>query len=425
MKHIFAIMIMAAASSMTLLAQRAYTLEECIGEAITNNVRIKNADNDIASAEHGKKEALTNYFPSVSASGAGFIANKGLLELDVAPGTSLDLAKDGVLGGISASMPIFTGGRIVNGNKLAQVNLEASRLQRRLAENEVRLTTERYFWQIVTLKEKLLTITAIETQLDTLSQDVETAVDAGLTNRNDLLQVRLRRNEMRSNRIAMENALSVLRRLLAQYMGHDADSIDVVHDTHGNRLPERPDGLLCNHQSALMSTSEYNLLQKDLEVGRLQLRSTRGKYMPTVAVGGGYMYDNLLDKDHPFWIGFASVSIPISDWWGGSHNVKKQKLQVRNAENRLADQSELLLIGMENAWNEVTDAYTQVEIALESIGQADENLRLQTDYYNAGTCTMSDLLEAQSLYRQCRDRYVESYAQYEIKKREYLQATGR
>ena len=246
-------MIMAAASSMTLLAQRAYTLEECIGEAITNNVRIKNADNDIASAEHGKKEALTNYFPSVSASGAGFIANKGLLELDVAPGTSLDLAKDGVLGGISASMPIFTGGRIVNGNKLAQVNLEASRLQRRLAENEVRLTTERYFWQIVTLKEKLLTITAIETQLDTLSQDVETAVDAGLTNRNDLLQVRLRRNEMRSNRIAMENALSVLRRLLAQYMGHDADSIDVVHDTHGNRLPERPDAILALNDTLLFA----------------------------------------------------------------------------------------------------------------------------------------------------------------------------
>lgn len=38
---------------------------------------------------------------------------------------------------------------------------------------------------------------------------------------------------------------------------------------------------------------------------------------------------------------------------------------------------------------------------------------------------MSDLLEAQSLYQQSRDRYVESHATYEVKKREYLQATGR
>ena len=38
---------------------------------------------------------------------------------------------------------------------------------------------------------------------------------------------------------------------------------------------------------------------------------------------------------------------------------------------------------------------------------------------------MSDLLKAQTLFQQSRDNYVESYAQYEIKKREYLQATGR
>jgi outer membrane protein TolC len=38
---------------------------------------------------------------------------------------------------------------------------------------------------------------------------------------------------------------------------------------------------------------------------------------------------------------------------------------------------------------------------------------------------MSDLLEAQTLYRQSRDQYVDAYSQYEVKKREYLQATGR
>ena len=70
-------------------------------------------------------------------------------------------------------------------------------------------------------------------------------------------------------------------------------------------------------------------------------------------------------------------------------------------------------------------AYKQVEVGVERIGLASEHLRLQTDYYQAGTCTMSDLLEAQTLYQQSRDKYVESYAQYEVKKREYLQATGR
>ena len=38
---------------------------------------------------------------------------------------------------------------------------------------------------------------------------------------------------------------------------------------------------------------------------------------------------------------------------------------------------------------------------------------------------MSDLLDAQTLYQQSRDKYVESYTDYELKKREYLQVTGR
>ncbi|KAA5440147.1 TolC family protein, partial [Bacteroides cellulosilyticus] len=46
-------------------------------------------------------------------------------------------------------------------------------------------------------------------------------------------------------------------------------------------------------------------------------------------------------------------------------------------------------------------------------------------YYKAGTCTMNDLLDAQTLFQQSKDRYVESYARYEVKKCEYLQATGR
>ena len=405
-------------------SQHVYTLDECLEMAMQNNVRIKNADNDVAAAEQQQKSAFTNYFPTVSASGIGFMADKGLLQLEMMPGMELSLLKNGVAGSVTASLPLFTGGQIVHGNQLAKVNVEASRLRRRMSVDEVRLTVERYFWQVVMLKEKLRTISTVQEQLRQIYQDVETAVEAGVTNRNDLLQVGLRRNEIRSNGISVENALQVSRSLLAQYIGAASDSIEVDLHIDGG-LPTLPDTLYQLPETSLAGLAEYHLLEKNVEANRLQYKVSVGKNLPTVAVGGGYMYDNLMDKDHPFWIGGITVSIPLTKWWGGSHDMKRQKLQVRNAENQLKDQSELLLIRMQNAWNALTDAHKQVGIAIESIGQATENLRLQTDYYQAGTCTMSDLLEAQSLYQQSRDKYVESYAGYEIKKREYLQATGR
>lgn len=91
----------------------------------------------------------------------------------------------------------------------------------------------------------------------------------------------------------------------------------------------------------------------------------------------------------------------------------------------LTDKSELLIIRMQKAWNDVEDAYKQLSIARKSIEQSTENLRLNNDYYRAGTTTMSDLLNAQTLYQQSRDGYVDAYATYQLKKLEYMQATGR
>lgn len=408
----------------SLYAQHVYTLEECIEEALHNNVQIKNADNNLSAARHDKGKAFTNYFPIVGATGGGFLSDKGLAEMELAPGQSMMLLKNGVVGGVSATLPLFTGGQIVNGNRLAEVNVEVNQLQRRQSENEVRLTTEQYFWQVVMLKEKLKTLAVVNEQLKAIHKDVENSVTAGLTNRNDLLQVKLRMNETRSNNLTVENALSVSRSLLAQYIGHPADSIDISLPLDG-QLPERPEKLYRTPDASLLLTNEYHLLKKNVDANRLQYKMTLGKNLPTLAIGGGYMYEYLMDKDHAFWMGFATINIPLSGWWGGSHDIKKQKLALKNAENTLYDQSELLKIRMLNTWNGLNEAYKQMEIAMESIEQATENLRLQTDYYQAGTCTMSDLLEAQTLYQQSRDKYVESYAQYEVKKREYLQATGR
>ena len=158
---------------------------------------------------------------------------------------------------------------------------------------------------------------------------------------------------------------------------------------------------------------------------KTQYKLSLGKYLPSVVVGGGYLYNDFMDKSRANWLGMVSVSVPLSDWWGGSHELKRRKMEVCNAENVKLERSQLLIIRMRKAWNDMADACKQLAIAKESIEQSTENLRLHTDYYQTGTATISDLLDAQTLYQQSRDKYVEAYTNYEVKKREYLQATGR
>jgi outer membrane protein TolC len=79
---------------------------------------------------------------------------------------------------------------------------------------------------------------------------------------------------------------------------------------------------------------------------------------------------------------------------------------------------------MQHLWNEVEDSYQQILIAQNSIEQSTENLRLNRNYYQAGTSTMSDLLDAQQLYQQSRDQLVERYSQFKINVLQYRQATA-
>ena len=358
---------------MPAMAQKTYTLDECLEQALRNNVRIKNATNDLRMAQYEQHGTFSKYFPSVSATAGGLIASKGLLEMELQPGMLVSMVDDGVVGGISASLPLFAGRQIVHANRLAKNAVEISKIKMSQSKDEVVLTTEKYFWQVAVLKEKLKTIGKVEKQLESVRKDVEVAVRAGIVNNNDLLQIQLRQNEMESTRLSVENTLWFARNMLAQYIGLGTQAIEITMATD-TLLP--PEDVYIKPEMALPANYNYQLLEENVEIMRTQQKMAVGKNLPVIAIGGNYSYENFFDRDHHVGVGFATISIPISDWWGGSQSIKKQKLNACNAENTLADQSEVLLIGIAHIWNSLQEAYRQIHIAINSIEQATENLRL-------------------------------------------------
>ena len=427
---------------------QTYTLSQLKDSALNNNIAIRSARHSIDAAQHQRKEAFSKYFPNVSGTGLWFNADKGMAKMDINPSEyitpelgaslaqmlppealaslgspmSMTMMKNGTIAGITAVQPVFAGGQIVNGNRLAKVGEDVSRLQLQLSQKEVERQTEQYYWQLVTLQEKLKTIEAVQALLADIHKDVDVAVRAGVAMRNDLLQVQLRQNDVESNKVKLNNGINIVRMLLVQYCGIHSNQFSVksaeIKDAPSMQATRQ------DYDQALQHTTEYQLLNKQVEATKLQLKMEIGKNMPTVGVGAGYNYHNLLDNDRAFGMIFATVNVPISDWWGGSHSIKRKKIEQQKAEEQLADNSKLLKIRMQNAWNNVEEAYQQLQIAHRSIEQAEENLRLNRDYYKAGTSRMSDLLEAQLLYQQSLDKRVDAYANYQNKLLEYRQATG-
>ena len=433
-------------SGITASAQQVLSLQQVKEQALAHNISIRTAEDAVREAREQKKEAFANYFPQVSATGMGFKTNTDMLKTSIntasllpsslatalppalagmiPPTLSFSMVDRGLMAGVAAVQPVFAGGRIINGNKLARAGVEASEIQKQISENNVELTATQYYWQIISLKEKQRTLDAVDAMLRQLESDAAMAVKAGVGIRNDLLQVQLRQNEVESSRIKLDNGLRLARRVLAQYIGAggETDAADTVNTA------SMPPFLIqeVNNDDAVAATPEYKLLQKNVEVTRLQKQMEIGKNMPSIGIGATYSHYNMAEgMKNTFGMVFATVTVPISQWWGGAHAIKRRQIAEDVARRQLADNRQQLAIRIQKNRDDVNDAYKQLAIARKGIEQSEENLRLNRNFYQAGTVTMNNLLDAQQKYQQCHDRYTEAYAAWQIKIVEYEQSIGR
>lgn len=415
--------------------RRVLTLEECKEMALKYNADIQTGKIDIEAARQTKKEAFTKYFPQISAGAVTYKADDELVKANIPdltqmglpiPSMEVGMLEKGNLVTVSALQPVFAGGQVVNSNKLAKTALDASMLQLDMTIDKVELETENYYWKVVSLKEAEKTINILDTLLQSLHKDVSLAIKAGITTQNDLLTVQLKQNELQSTRLQVENGIRLSCMALSQYIGLPLDSaeyIDVPEFSSGIKSPE---GYLVDHQSVLSTLSTYKLLEKNVEAHKLKRKISLGEQLPTVGVGVSYAYEDLMfEKSRNHFIMMATVSVPISDWWGGSHKVNRAKLEEKKAICQQQDGNEKLQLKMQQSWNLLTESYKQITLAESAVRESQENLRMQRNNYRTGVTSLSELLDAQSLFQTSRNRYTDACIDYQIKVTQYLQDTGR
>jgi len=238
-----------------------------------------------------------------------------------------------------------------------------------------------------------------------------------------MLTVEIKQNELIANRLKVENGIKLCKMVLAQYIG--MNGIDIMVDTTITKDIPEPSSYLVDHTSAINNKVEAQLLDKDVEANVLQTKMKKGALLPTVSIGAVGVYADLVGNGQANVIGMATVSIPISEWWSSNHTVKHQKIAEQISRMDREDNRQLLIIQMQSAYNDLDNAYKQIQIAKKSIEQSTENLRLNEDYYKAGTGTMSDLLDAQTSNQQSQDKYTEAVCQYLNSRTAYMIATGR
>ncbi len=442
MKKIFLILFTLHSSLFTLYAQRIMTLQECISEARVNNVSAKDARNDLLIAKEQQRYARTKYFPIVGASATHFEASDYLLKQqlfspelqeiiealtegsDFFQNGGIHAIKRGTSLGLTVLEPLYTGGRIRNYNKLADMQVDARQKLQQVTDDEIVMTTEFLFYKILELHETDKMLDVMEKETESIHRDAVNIYENGIVNKNDVLSVELAQDQLSALRIKTANACRLLRRALAKYMGMADQDIDIDATISDDAIVD-PQEYLMPHLTAVENRTETQLLDIWVEKSVLEKKIARASMQPVLLIGGTANYSKLLAEWSSKAIAFATVQIPISAFWSERRMYNWKKVEVEKAKDFRQDKRELISLQIQDAWDNLESTYRQTQIAKKSVERSEENLRINREHYLNGLTNMTDLLDAQRQWQQALTSRNAANSEYLQAKTRYLILTGR
>ena len=438
------------------------TLKECRSMAIENNKRLRNSAEKIESSKDMLKAYKTNNLPNLSLKG-GFLyspisftqAIKGgylptftpnpatgemipnisgmapdgtpiFKEYAYMPDINFELEVGAVFtGSLVLAQPIYMGRKIANSIKLANIGVSAAELAQKKAEHEIIGEADKAFYTYLKVQDMLLSAQKYRAVVAEFYRQMGNGYESGMKRKNDLMKVKVRLNEAELLVRKAENGVRLSRMNLCYVIGLPLTSMELeVEDSFDN------ESIIADKSLDITARPEYELLNKQIEAKELEVKIARSKFLPSIAgvvsygyVNGVTLNDNTLFNNVGFNAG-VTLSVPIFHWREGKNTVSAKKREVNIAKNDKEDFSQLMTLELLQAINSYDESLLEAELASESVAQAEENMRLSKNQYEAGMETLAYYLESQALWQKAMSDLTESRAAQRIAYTNYLRCRG-
>ena len=450
-----------------VLAQEAFilNLEQCRDMALENSEVMKIADENFGKAQGERMAAHSAWFPNVSASATGMYKNIGIQEelylptqvfdattgqlvpnIVVDPGTGQPITGSdgnpifntygylpiditlygGMMAGVSAQQPLYAGGKIRAGNKMAQIGESMADTNKGLQEANLIYATDQAYYIYLSTKAKVRLARGYQELLAEVLSMVRNSHEAGMTNRNELLKVQVQYNDASLHVQKAETGLVLTRMSLCRIIGVDLHSSLEITDS----IPDFQYNAGHLGLATAADRLEYQLMKKQVEIAEQNINLVRGDYLPTAGISFGYNYSIIglegmnNQSDHGV-SAMASINIPITTF--GERKGKLQSAradqQIRQLEMEQANQ--YLQLEMEQARLNYNDAWTRVEMTETAVEQAAENMRVSDDNYSLGMETIVNLLEAKAEWAKANSSRIDALTSFKIQESNLLRVSNR
>jgi outer membrane protein len=462
MKQSFFFMVLLLFLSCFNYAQtKKWSLEECVDYALKNNITIKQTELELKTADIDKKAAFGSFLPNLNAN-ASHSWNIGLNQ-NITTGLLENQTTQFTSAGINSSVDIYNG--LQNQNRLRRANLSkiASQFQLDKIKDDISLNVANAYLQILFNKE------AIKVQQEQLKNNekqltrTSELVNAGVTPRGDLLDVKATVEADKQRLVAAENALFLSKLSLVQILQlEDYKEFDVAEEDitvpPTSVMLQKPEDII---DKAKQSRIELKLADANVAVAERDIKIAKGALQPSIA--GFYNFstrasysdrfvgfelnstnptsvigqvegtgqnvlqpnfspvlgkpDSLFNqfsdnKGHNFGV---QLTVPVFNGFSTKNNIERSKVALERTKIA-KQQAEIDL--ERNVYNAIADAkgalksYESAQVALEARAEA---YNYAKEKYAVGMMNSFDFNQAQTLYLNAQSEVLRTKYDYIFK----------
>lgn len=370
-------------------AKKMLTLDEAVSLGIQNskNLKIDQAKIDIATANY--LEAKNNRLPSLKVAASALALANANVDLKViqpsANGGVAPKANSAFYGNVSASLPIFTGGKIKYGIQSAEYLIEASKLSTENDKLAIAYNVSQAYNNLFKASQQIKVLEDNLTASQKRDESFQKLENNGIIARNDRLKANLQTSNIELQLLDANNNFNIANINMDLLLGLPDDTEIEIDPNYISELTEnQPVSYYLNQ--AISQRKDVQALDYQMKAAELGTKAAKAENLPTIALTGGYVaaeIPKILTITNAANIG-VGIQYNIDNLWKKNSSL----MRATATEKQLSATNELLSdqIKLEVNRDYQNSEFSKKKIAVyeKAAAQANENYRVTKNKYDNG-----------------------------------------
>ncbi|WP_419870688.1 TolC family protein [Chryseobacterium sp. CT-SW4] len=314
---------------------------------------------------------------------------------------------------LSASIPVYMGGKIKNTEKKAAIDSEISELNTHRDERQLKMEIITAYLQIHHLKEQQHLINQKMKEDSVNIKQVKTLKNNGVVTYNEVLRTSLQLSNHKMSWTELDNSIQIAEHKLKTILSLPEDQ--EVHVETIDLISEKADIPYINEltDTALSKNESVEINRKNLSLKELDQKLVKANYLPKITAGGEYFlkYPNMLffpPEPYAYRLGMIGVNLtyPIESLYKNKYKMQEAKENIDLAKLQIEENEEKIRHNVFEAYKKFEETEEKVKIAEEAINQAKENYRIVRTKYANKLSLITELIDADNAYLEAQSNLI-------------------